>query len=254
MRLRVDLVPRNAYHGIVIVVDVLRATTTVPLLLSNGLKTLYMTPSLRSARGFAAQGQHLLIGERDGLPPEGFHYGASPADLSKIDFSGKTAVITTQNGPRTLPLMNEAQAVLFGSFYNARAVSDAAVELAKALQAEEVAIVCAGQEGLESLDDTLCAGFLARRIERAVQASDEKLEYRDAAQLAIHLLRAFPDPQEALILSAAGQLLQQLGLFEDIAFGSLISQTDIVPRLIETIPFDPEPVYRIEAMKQDKPL
>jgi 2-phosphosulfolactate phosphatase len=249
MRLRVDLVPRNAYQGVVVIVDVLRATTTAPLLLSNGLETLYMTPSLRSARGFAAQGQHLLIGERDGLPPEGFHYGASPADLSTVDFTGKTAVMTTQNGPRTLSLMQEARAVLLGSFYNARAVTNAALELARELDVNEIAIVCAGQEGLESLDDTLCAGFLARRIERALQAEGQPLEYRDAAQLAIHLLRAFPDPQEALILSAAGQLLQQLGLHEDIAFGSLISQTEIVPRLMETISFDPEPVYRVEAVK-----
>ncbi|NJK44284.1 MAG: 2-phosphosulfolactate phosphatase [Pleurocapsa sp. SU_196_0] len=65
----------------------------------------------------------------------------------------------------------------------------------------------------------------------------------------MHLLRAFPDPQEALILSAAGQLLQRIGLFEDIAFGALISQTDVVPRLTETIEFKPEPIYRVEPLE-----
>jgi 2-phosphosulfolactate phosphatase len=249
MRLKVDLIPRGGYeNAVVVVVDVLRATTTTPLLFSRGLKTLFMTPSLGAARAYATQGGHLLIGEREGLPPEGFNYGASPADLSRVDFTDKTAVMTTQNGPRSLSIVSDAHTVLLGSFYNARAVSDAALEIARQSDIEEIAIVCAGQDGLESLDDTLCAGFLARRIERAVTHDGGRLEYRDAAQLAVHLLRAFPDPQEALILSAAGQLLQRIGLFEDIAFASLISQTDCVPKLVEVIEFNPEPVYRVEPL------
>jgi 2-phosphosulfolactate phosphatase len=251
MRLKVDLIPKGGYEqSVVVIVDVLRATTTTPLLFTRGLKTLFMTPSLGSARGYAAQGGHLLIGERDGLPPEGFNYGASPADLCKVDFTGQSAVMTTQNGPRSLSVVSGAHAVLLGSFYNAAAVSDAALRVARRDGVEDIAIVCAGQDGLESLDDTLCAGFLAKRIERAVHLEGGKLEYLDAAQLAVHLLRAFPDPQEALILSAAGQLLQRIGLFEDIAFGALISQTEVVPTLTETIEFKPEPLYRVEPLRE----
>jgi 2-phosphosulfolactate phosphatase len=165
-----------------------------------------------------------------------------------VDFTDKTAVMTTQNGPRSLGIVSSARVVLLGSFYNAKAVSDAALEIARRDGVDEIAIVCAGQDGLESLDDTLCAGFLARRIERAVTRDGGRLEYRDAAQLAVHLLRAFPDPQEALILSAAGQLLQRIGLFEDIAFSALISQTDCVPRVAEVIEFTPEPLYRVEPL------
>ena len=75
--------------------------------------------------------------QRDGLPPEGFNYGASPADLAKFDFTGKTAVMTTQNGPKTLPVVASAHTVLFGSFYNAQAVSDAALEIALKNNLEE---------------------------------------------------------------------------------------------------------------------
>jgi 2-phosphosulfolactate phosphatase len=252
MHLKVDLIPRGPYQGVVIVVDVLRATTTTPLLFEKGMTELFITASLRAAREYAAQGQHLLLGERDGLPPEGFNYGASPADLAKFDFSGKTAVMTTQNGPKTLPIVASAHTVLFGSFYNAQAVSDAALEIALNNNLEEIAIVCAGQEGLEGLDDTLTAGFLAKRIERNFNAKNiGKLAHQHASQLAVHLLRAFPDPQEALVLSAPGQLLQKLNLHEDIAFSSLISQTNAVPVLREVIPWQPSAIYRFENLTKD---
>ncbi len=250
MRLKVELLPRGPYPDVVLVVDVLRATTTVPLLFERGLEQLFITPSLRSTRSYASQHGHLLIGERDGLPPEGFNYGASPADLSKVDFHGKQAVMTTQNGPRALKVVRGARHVLLASFYNARAVCDAALELALRDGLEEIAIVCAGQAESESLDDTLAAGFLARRIERSYQSRvGDGLELRDAARLAMALLRAFPDPQEGLLQSTAGGILSKLGLNEDIAFASLVSQTDMVPVLREVIDWEPEALYRFEPLR-----
>lgn len=246
MRLKVDLLPRGPYGDAVLLVDVLRATTTIPVLFDRGIEGLFVTPSLKGARTFAAEGGHLLVGERDGLPPEGFNYGNSPADLNKVDFRGRTAVLTSQNGPRTLPVLSGARIVLLGSFYNARAAADAVLRLAR----DEIAVVCAGHDGNESLEDTLAAGFLARRVQRAAEAAGrEGLELRDAARLATALLRAFPDPQEALVQSTAGGILRQLNLNEDLAFASLISQTDIVPVLREVVPWDPEPVYRFEALR-----
>jgi 2-phosphosulfolactate phosphatase len=248
-RLKVDLLPRGPYKGIAVVVDVLRATTSVPLLLQRGVAGLYLTPSLRSARNFAREHGYLLVGERDGLPPEGFNHGASPTDLARQDWQGKTVVMTTQNGPRTLPLVQMAERVLLASFYNARAVASACLALAP-LHGREIAIVCAGHEGGESLEDTLAAGFLARRIERAFAKAGPagSLELRDAARLAMALLRAYPDPQEALYESQAGHLLRGLNLHEDIAFASLISQTEVVPVLCEVVAWEPAPLYRFEAL------
>ncbi len=252
MRLKVDLLPRGPYQGVVLLVDVLRATTTAPLLFSRGLGSLFMTPSIKTARAFASTHNFTLIGERDGLPPEGFQYGASPSDLVRLNFAGKTAVLTTQNGPKTVGFVAAAGAktILLASFYNAAAATQAALDLALAQGHEEIAIVCAGQMGAESLDDAVVAGFLARLIERKyanLRNVDENLpvlEFRDAALMAMALLRAFPDPQEALMQSAAGVLLARHRLHEDIAFASLISQTTCVPRLVETIEHLPEPLYR----------
>ena len=251
MKLKVDLVPRGPYTGVVLLVDVLRATTTAPLLLSRGLEALYLTPSMGSARTFAAEGKHLLIGERDSLPPEGFNHSPSPASLAKIDFSGKTAVMTTQNGPKALLAVHTAPFVLLASFYNAKAATDAALEIATRHGLDEIAVVCAGQAGDESLDDALAAGFMVRRLERAyvAQHGEDTLELRDAARLAIALLRAFPDPQEALVQAQVGRTLSRLGLHEDIAFASLISQTPVVPVLREVIAWEPQPVFRFAPLE-----
>jgi 2-phosphosulfolactate phosphatase len=251
IRLKVDLLPRGPYPDIVVVVDVLRATTAVPLLLGRGVSELYLTPSLRTAREFARKHGHVLIGERDGLPPEGFHYGASPADLARADLTGKTVVMTTQNGPRTLPVVQDAPEVVLASFYNARAVVGYCQRLlAGATETEhkterELAIVCAGHDGGESLEDTLAAGFLARRLETALAGRPVVL--RDAARLAMALVRAYPDPQEAIFESQAGHMLRRLNLHEDIAFASLVSQTDAVPRLGAVVMYNGEPLYRFDS-------
>lgn len=222
LRLRVDLLPKGGYEDTVILVDVLRATTTAAVLLERGARQLLITPSLEAARVLAERDRALLVGERGGLPPVGFHFGNTPSTLIRQDFTETKVVITTTNGAAALPVVADAKALLLGSFFNARA----AVEFALSNATSELAIVCAGREGVEGLDDTLCAGFLAALAQRSRPDS----ELQDAAHIAIAVHRSFPDPQEGLWRSQAGQSLVRLGLQEDLAWASLISQTERVPR------------------------
>ncbi len=237
MRLKVDLLPKSGYSDTVILVDVLRATTTAPIIL-EGAEQLFITGSVAVARGFADSYNLLLAGEREGLPPEGFNYGASPADLRGLKFE-RDVVLTTENSPKAIEAVSGAKHVLLGSFYNARAVVDRALELAS----EEIAIVCAGMYGDETLEDIVCAGFFARRIQKL----RGEVELKDAARLAISLLRAFPDVQEALMGSTAGGLLEKLGLLEDVAVSSLISQSTCVPRLENILQWDGKNIFRFGA-------
>jgi len=234
MRLKVDLLPGRDYADVVILVDVLRATTAAPIVLERA--GLFVTPSLRAARAFAAERALLLAGERDGLPPEGFNYSASPADLRRVNFT-HDVMLTTENGPRALSHVTGARHVLLGSFYNARAVTNAAARLAT----EDITIVCAGMRGEEAIEDIVCAGFLTRRLEKLVN-----VEIRESVRLSQALLRAYADPQEALAQSASGQLLMRLGLHEDLAVASLISQSDAVPRLSSVQDMEGHPVYGFE--------
>jgi len=237
MRLKVDLLPKSGYGDTVILVDVLRATTTAPIIL-EGAEQLFITGSLAVARGFADSYNLLLAGEREGLPPEGFNYGASPADLRGLKFE-RDVVLTTENSPKAIEAVSGAKHVLLGSFYNARAVVDKALELA----GEEIAIVCAGMYGDETLEDIVCAGFFARRIQKL----SGEVELKDAAKLAISLLRAYPDVQEALMGSTAGGMLEKLGLLEDVAVSSLISQSTCVPRLENILQWDGKNIFRFGA-------
>ena len=240
MRLKVDLLPGREYPDVVILVDVLRATTAAPIVLDK--TGLFITPSLQAARAFASERGLLLAGERDGLPPEGFNFSASPDDLRKTTFD-RDVVLTTENGPRALAHVASAKHVLLGSFYNARAVTEVAVKLAT----EEITLVCAGMRGEEAIEDIVCAGFLARRIEKLAQ-----VEIRESVRLAWALLRAYADPQEALAQSTSGQLLMRLGLFEDLAVASLISQSDAVPRLSGVEEHEGHPVYAFENARPSR--
>ncbi len=234
MRLKVDLLPGGEYPDVVILVDVLRATTAAPIVLERA--GLFITPSLRAARRLAAERGLLLAGEREGLPPAGFNYSASPDDLRGADL-GRGVVLTTENGPRALAHLTGARHVLLGSFYNARAVVGAALRLAR----DEIALVCAGMAGEEATEDIVCAGFLSRRVEKQAE-----VEAGAGVRLAQALLRAHADPQEALAQSASGQQLMRLGLFEDLAVASLISHGGAVPRLSGVQEYEGQPVYAFE--------
>ncbi len=221
MRVRVDLLPRAPYPDVVILVDVLRASTSVTMLLAKGATEVLITPSLRAARACAKDA--LLFGEREGIPPEGFHHGTSPAEIADLSLSGQRLIYTSENLPQALDAVREARAVFLGGFRNARAVTEAALALAR----EEIAIVAVGHHRREALDDAIAAGFLAKRI--VMRRPEAALV--DAAQMAMALLKAFPDPQEALWQSAAGQFLSGLGYVDDLALASLISHDRAVPVL-----------------------
>lgn len=246
MRLKVDSLARGFYTDTVILVDVLRATTVAPILL-GARPQLFITPSVRAARAYAGAHDLLLAGERDGLPPQGFNHSASPAELRSAHFE-RDLVLTTENGPRALAALTEhhiPKHVLLGSFYNARAVTEAAARLAT----EEIAVVCAGHYGpegthTEAIEDVVCAGFLTRRLEKLRPDAA-----RESLTLAQALLRAYADPQEALAQSESGQLLMRLGLHEDLAVASLISQSGVVPYLTGVQPIEGQPVFAFEALK-----
>lgn len=233
MRLKVDLLPKNSYSDVVVLVDVLRASTSAAIVLEQ-TSPLYITPSLRAARSYAEHNPVVLIGDRQGMPPEGFNHSASPAELLSVHIN-RTPMISSENSPKALSQLGGARHVLLGSFYNAQAVVQEALRLAN----QEIAIVCAGIEGDEALEDVLCAGFLAKSI-----AQSRNVQLLDSAKLSMALLQAYPNLQEALLQSPTGQMLSQLKLHEDIAIASLISQSHAVPQLRSTQMWDGRPIYQ----------
>jgi 2-phosphosulfolactate phosphatase len=215
MRAHVAFTPTEAARApLGIVVDVLRATSTIAQALASGYERVYCCAEIEEAQALREQlGEGLLGGERNAVRIEGFDVGASPREFLG-EPRDRTVIFSTTNGTRAiLETAARAEEVLLGSLLNLEAVAAAARE-----RGEDVTIVCAGFQGQFALDDAYCAG-------RIVQLLDA--EPSDAAKAADAIARAWPDSHEALLARTYGPP----GLEEDIAFCAQVGMLDVVPRL-----------------------
>jgi 2-phosphosulfolactate phosphatase len=158
--------PAALAGGVCVVVDVLRATTTMSHALAAGARDVL--PCLEIADALAAaetlpRGERLLGGERGGAKIEGFDFGNSPGEYTPDVVAGKTVIFTTTNGTRAILHCREAARVVLGAFVN---LSSLARELAPMLNSADgnVHVICAGTGGEVSYEDTLFAGALADRL------------------------------------------------------------------------------------------
>src|SRR5438067_8213769 len=114
MRISVAFVPalaRQAEGSVCIVIDVLRASSTLVTMFDRGCRVVVVTPDVASARAGIA-GDRLLCGEQGGLPPDGFDYGNSPAEFDRLDLADREAVFCTSNGTVALCAVASAPVVL----------------------------------------------------------------------------------------------------------------------------------------------
>ncbi len=238
MKINTDLLPSGPYEGVVVLIDVLRTCTVAPLLFDMGVTELALTASLRTAKSAAQEGA-LLVGERQGVPPEGFNHGNSPVQLASADVAGRSVVMVSENAPRWLSVAAGGSALLLGSLYNAAAVADAVVALAP----ERVDLVASGFAGEPDLDDAVGAALIVNLIQQRVP--DATL--LGASRFATTLARSMPDPLEGLWRSVAGQYLRSIDLEEDVAFAARVSASSSVPRLQRVQGAEPEPLYYFSA-------
>jgi 2-phosphosulfolactate phosphatase len=215
MRAHVAFTPGEAANAPVgIVVDVLRATSTIAQALASGYERVYCCREVEEARALQDQlGEGLLGGERNAVRIEGFDVGASPREFLGQP-RASTVIFSTTNGTRAiLETASRADHVLLGSLLNLDAVAAEARE-----RGEDVMIVCAGFQGQFALDDAYCAG----RIVQLLGADTS-----DAAKAADAIARAWPDAHEGLLARTYGPP----GLEDDIAFCAQVGTLDVVPRL-----------------------
>lgn len=141
------------------VVDLLRATTTIATLFEAGLRDLLAVSDIEQAREYARRDGRLLFGEVGGLPPPGFDFGNSPVEAATAPVRGERAVLFTTNGTTALCALAGRGKVIAGALANLGAVASAAAELS------DIAIVCAGEDGGRrfALEDFAAAGVIAAR-------------------------------------------------------------------------------------------
>ena len=230
MRLDVAFTPAEVKGAIgrrvVVVIDVLRATSSMVEALVNGARGILPAAGVDEAVRKAdelGRDSVVLCGERDAEPIQGFRLGNSPAAFTTDVVSGQTLIMTTTNGTNAVLAGAAGTACLIGSLLNARAVAAGLVE-----RGEDALLLCAGREGGFALEDTLCAG----RIARHVRALGGTLSGNDALTASLRLSRSAPSVR-TLARTAAGRRLVEIGRRDDIAFCAREDRYDVVPFLDE---------------------
>lgn len=239
MRLRVHLLPTSVRPSeltgaVAVVIDVLRATTTIATALAQGAEAVVPCLGIEAAHERAehlraGDRRVLLGGERGGRLIPGFDLGNSPAEYSAERVAGRTIVFTTTNGTRAIEACRAAERVLMAAAVNRLAA-------AAALRgAERVHLVCAGSQGQITREDVLAAGALADAL-----AADNRI-LNDEALMALAAWREVqqrcgqPPAQTELARELAdshgGRNLLALGLESDLLAAAALDRNGLVPEL-----------------------
>jgi 2-phosphosulfolactate phosphatase len=210
-------------NAIVVIIDVLRATSTIATALYNGAKCIIPVDSVAKCIELGKKIEAITAGERDGKIAEGLEYGNSPFEYSKEFISNKTLVLTTTNGTKLLHMALErgAQHIVTGSFPNLSAVCDYLVQ-----QKQPVLLGCAAWKDRVNIEDMLFAGAVISRIREHFTISD------DASGIAETLYKnAQPDLYEFMKERNAThyQRLTRFGLEKDIRYCLTNDLANILP-------------------------
>lgn len=211
MKVSLTLEKSNS-HDLSIMVDVLRASTTITMALNHFKRVIPVVDHAEAVK-IASENEALIAGERRGATLDGFDAGNSPIEIQALE--GETLVLTTSNGTRIMEGMDSQ--ILVGCFTNAKAVALAAKELAT----EEIEVVMAGVEGRFAIEDFLGAGEIISNLQ------NENLdEYSQAAVMAAEN----KDLVEYNILkSRSARRLSEIGFEKDVEFCLQRNISDNVP-------------------------
>jgi 2-phosphosulfolactate phosphatase len=219
-------------NDIYIVIDVIRATTSMATIFDRGARRLFAAESVEQARqATSIKPGRLLCGERNALPLPDFDYGNSPVQFSQLDLSNREVILTTTNGTRAFYACPPQATRLAGCFYNARAVTTCAFQLAQQRQSD-ICLVCAGEHAYFALDDSVCAGFLAHELEHLAGEQGAPLSTHESVSAAIALYHAYRPPK-ILEHTASAQRVFDAGLRDDPYFCIQISQSTSIPIVVE---------------------
>src|ERR687898_2530350 len=211
MRVHVAFTPDEVLEApVAVVVDVMRATSTIAQALASGYQRVYCCREVEDALALREKlGEGLLGGERKAVKIGGFDIGASPREV--LEPRSETLIYSTTNGTRAvLAAASACRTVLLGSLLNLSATAVAVKD--------DCVIVCAGFQGQFALDDAYCAGRIVELLSG---------EVTDAAKASAILARSFPTAHAALL----ARTYSPPGLEEDIKFCAQENVVDVAPRL-----------------------
>ncbi len=236
----------NLAGSVAVIIDILRASSTIITALHNGAKRVIPCGTPETARQIRAEsiGHSVLLGgERGGVRIEGFDCGNSPSEYSEDRISGRTIAFTTTNGTQALLKSAAAETVLIGAFINRKT-------LISRLQGDQrpIHLVCAGTDGSITGEDVLFAGAVVdalTRINTVSTSNRQRWQQNDSARIAQDFWRqavadcaksesseGLSDRIEAMMRETHGGFnLRELGFDRDIGLCSAIDAVELVPML-----------------------
>lgn len=219
--------PADVHGRVVVVIDVLRASTTIAAALHNGARAIVPLDGseevVMRAKSFE-RADVRLAGERRMLPIPGFDLGNSPREFTREAIEGKTVLLTTTNGTHALSGIQGARDVVVGSYVNYSAVL--AMVRAAARGAADVTIVCAGTDRRFSLEDAACAGRFVKGVIKRLA----NVHMNDAASASLLIERKYGDAiQRVFADSAHGRALADAGFEADLAVCGELDAFPVIP-------------------------
>lgn len=207
-----------------VVVDVLRATTTIITALMNGAKEIVPVGSVEFAMKASSNmfgGQTLICGERNAKKIDGFNLGNSPLEFTNDVIGGKSLVFFTTNGTKAIVKAKYSDEVIIASFLNISAVAKYLIELNKPFE-----ILCAGKNNSFCLEDTVFAGKLIAEI----LTQTEDVELTDSGLASVAIAKAFGKNLKKMFAeSEHGKFLIESGFEEDLKYCAKLNVTEDIP-------------------------
>lgn len=208
----------------VVVIDVLRSSSTIITALSNGAREVVPVGTVEfgvKVSGGMFGGQTLLGGERNTKKIEGFSLGNSPLEYTPEIVNGKSIVLYTTNGTKAIVKAKYAENIFIASYNNLNVIVNYLLKLNNDFE-----ILCSGKSNVFSLEDTVCAGRLVSEIVKL----KEGVELSDAARAAVSLNKTFgKNPAKMLAETEHGQILIQNGFTEDLKFCAKVNSSEVIP-------------------------
>jgi 2-phosphosulfolactate phosphatase len=194
-------------NKIVVVVDILRATSVMTTALAHGIKSITPVATVEECKSLKDCG-YLAAAERDGKTVDGFDFGNSPFTYMEEALAGKKLAVTTTNGTLAITRSINAEEVVIGSFLNITAVATYLMS-----QPHDVLIMCAGWKGKVNLEDTIFAGALVELISGSFDSEN------DSAIAAVALYRMAKDDMMGFLKNSShAKRLKGLSIIKDIDF------------------------------------
>ena len=206
---------------VVVVIDVLRATSAICTAFHHGVKKIIPVSKLEEAIEYKEKG-YIVAAERKGKIVPGFDYGNSPFTYMNQNLKNKTLVLTTTNGTRAINTAKNVESLIIGSIINLNAVCNHLLELKK-----NVLLLCSGWQNKFCLEDTICAGAITDQLLKSRDFTSES----DSSIASKYLFLSAKDNYFGYLkASSHRKRLKKLNLNQDIKYCLTPNQTNVVPR------------------------